>query len=248
MLVAVDHDAHEENAGEQASLEALFERRRRRSFLTRIALRRVPPHEALRPIRPRREARIKPEPNRFSPKPAKGRRRSSFTFTGVGGLLGQVATADSATIAAAGNLSVVSVVGASTVGRRMVHGERAEVIKERVSQRCRMIGESVGNEEELRRSWQKKHGSSAVGLDAEIAKLRATHSAKYAFFETRENVRIKRAAFDARRASSVENERVARRFSLDSRRAAEMASPQTVPWGAQLRATQGPSRRGRGTT
>ena len=103
----------------------------------------------------------------------------------------------------------------------MVHGERAEVIKERVSQRCRMIGETVGTEEELRRSWQKKHGSSAVGLDAEIAKLRATHSAKYAFFETRENVRIKRAAFDARRASSVENERVARRFSLDSRRAAK---------------------------
>ena len=100
MLVAVDHDAHEENAGEQASLEALFERRRRRSFLTRIALRRVPPHEGSSDTSPH-ERRIKPEPNRFSPKPAKGRRRSSFTFTGVGGLLGQVAAADSATIAAA---------------------------------------------------------------------------------------------------------------------------------------------------
>lgn len=254
MLVAVNMDQRTDDVVEGAgTLDAFNERRKwRSSQLSRIAFRRIvlarpsastssiksdidrySPHDLGAVAMTYHERPIKPEEITFDKKQGTGRRRISYSFTGVGGLLGQVATAPASAIASTSHLSVVSVVGASTVGRRMVHGERAEVVKERASARCRLIGQTAILEADVRRNWQKKHGSHAIGLEAEIAKARATQAAKLAFFETREAVRKKRAAFDARRISSIENERVARRFSLDRLRAESMA-PHTAPWGAQL--------------
>lgn len=69
-------------------------------------------------------------------------------------------------------------------------------------------------EEELKRSWRLKMGTRhELGLEAELAKLRAAVSAKEAHFRVEAALRILRAVFHAWRMTLLRADRFDRRFT-----------------------------------
>lgn len=153
MLVAVDYDPRKELSTLRDEREAQWRQRRARHWwLSRIELRRknvsepaeraswrVPADHQLVPIVPAAAA-MRRRQYAYKEAIASGRgRRNSFTFTGVGGLVGQHQQAPSAANMSSGAFSVISVVGAS-IGRVRIQGESAENVKARATERCRMIG------------------------------------------------------------------------------------------------------------
>ena len=153
MLVAVDVDSQKELTKLRDEREAQWRQRRARHWwLSRIELRRknvsepaeraswrVPADHQLVPIVPAAAA-MRRRQYAYKEAIASGRgRRNSFTFTGVGGLVGQHQQAPSAANMSSGAFSVISVVGAS-IGRVRIQGESAENVKARATERCRMIG------------------------------------------------------------------------------------------------------------
>lgn len=157
-------------------------RRARHWWLSRVQMRRRPPpvtDDQLRPILPEANLTLRRRTDAMGTSVL--RPLSSFAFTGA---VGGAPTSS----APAGAFHTVSVVGASAP-RRRVTGESSEIVKARATERCRIIFERFEQEPKLHAWWKRSFGDDAVGIEAEIARLRATQTASLALFNYQESLR-----------------------------------------------------------